>query len=153
MGCSPKLIEILEGGGKTIAKIANRIADECGATDAEFAEIVLKKDQNRRIRSRRRGHTEAPEEPKPDGGRKVVCIDEYGAELARYASIEQAATMTYASPEGVRRRCDGEMRSNEYERYGRTWRYADEWDAMTAAQRILVACDAKAAAWKKERSK
>lgn len=142
VGCSPKLIEILELGGKTIPQIADRIALVCGATDEQYDEIVLDKHKGKRARRRRRP-TEPKPKPIPASAIAVVAMDEMGREIERYDSIGLAALKADVAPENVRKRCNHEMLGNEYKLAGHTWRFAREYDAMNTAQRI---CDALEAA-------
>lgn len=139
LGCSPKLIEMLEHGDVTHPKIADRIAFICNATDEQYDQIVP--DVHKGKRRRRREWVE----PKPihSNAIAVVAMDELGREIGRYDSICAAATEVKVAAENVKKRCSREMLGNEYKLAGRTWRYAQEYDGMNAAQRI---CDALEAA-------
>ena len=83
-----------------------------------------------------RAVAEARGVPKTSGPiRPVVTIDRDGNVLRRFGTVQAAAVYTGQGKEFVRNRCRGLMIGDEYAGAGVTYRYADEWDAMTPEQR------------------
>lgn len=141
-GCSPKLIEILEAGGATIPVIADKIALVCGATDAQYDEIVLDKYKGKRIRRRSRRPPQKEKYLSPNAT-AVVAFDTMGIELERYESINAAAREAGVDAPVVAVRCQHKIVGDEFKTAKRSWRYAEEWDKMSAAQRLDTAIAAK----------
>lgn len=74
------------------------------------------------------------------GGVRVVKLRPDGSEVRRYESLQEASMVDGASEKTVRNRCRGQIHGsngkiNEFRRTGTTFRYAEEWDALSAAQR------------------
>lgn len=78
--------------------------------------------------------------PKPEPYRQgsVVQINTAFEEAGRFASPADAAAAMDVSIRIVGERCSRKISENsdEMNRLGCTWRYADEWDAMTPEQRV-----------------
>lgn len=70
--------------------------------------------------------------------RTVVEIDTAFQEVKRYANPEEVANAMETRLRSITIRCDRQVAHDmdEMQRFGCTWRYADEWDAMTPEQRI-----------------
>lgn len=159
-GVSPALIGILEDQNRAIThpQLANQIAEICGATAAQRDGIVHPKhrgtwkpsrkpaDIGRLLRLRKpRPKPEKPKVEVPDlpkrpavqygsNRRAVVALDREGRVLARYESIMAAGMGEGRNLSCVAMRCARKV-AREWNRNDRTYRYADEWDAMNAAQR------------------
>lgn len=137
--CSEALIYLLENqnGGITHPKLANRIADICGATIKQRDSIVHKKHHG----------TWAPsDEPVTLGKNRhnvnnataVVKIDENGNVLARYANMTFAAKCNNTNDIKIAMYCRRKQPKyrDEFEEFGGfTVRFAHEWDHMTKAER------------------
>lgn len=139
--CSEHLLWMLVNGHNTVThpNIADRIADECRATPEQRDSLVAAKHHG----------TYVPKPPKPtaaeeireeisiqkNNNRPVVAVDVLGDELARYESADEAANYLYCSNRSIWRRCQRRCVKNEFEPFGITFRYADEFDAMTPEQR------------------
>lgn len=85
-----------------------------------------------------------PKPPKPQQPklqehqrRPVVEIDTTFQEVKRYADPELVARAMGTRLRSITMRCDRQMAydMDEMQRFRCTWRYADEWDAMTPEQR------------------
>ena len=138
--CSELLIFILENqeGGITHPKIANRIAEICGATAQQRDSIVHKI---------HRGTWTPSQKPVKlgkvrkncTGALAVVKIDPNGNELARYASIAFTAKCNNTSEKRIERYCRRQQAKyrDEFEEFGGfTVRFAHEWDHMTYEEKM-----------------
>lgn len=156
-GVTESLIYILENQAKAVTHplLANRIAEVCGASAEQRDMIVAAKHRGtwkpgpKRTWARPRPQPKPEPEPPPPpreipkgtgqrGGlnkRAVVKLDRFGRVLARYEGVLYAARLEQISPSVVFRRCGREINSDEFRPHGCTWRYADEWDAMSPGQR------------------
>lgn len=146
--CSEDIIAILERQpkGVTHPKIADKIVEITGGTqehyDSIVAEIHRGKRPTRRRRTMRTYDAEKKPQPIPAGclpanSKTVVQLDASGCELERYESAAEAARQMECSSSTIQKRCArmlGET-ANEFLPHGCTFRYAAEWDAMTADQR------------------
>lgn len=147
VGCSPKLIDIIEHGGITHPRIANAIAAEAGATPEQRDSMVHEVHRGgwtppkRRKRSEIKNDADKPQPMAigiiPETARAVVQLDENGITIARFESLSAAAAAAGKSAYTVGRRCRREIGSgsNEFLGLACTWRFADEWDGMTSEQR------------------
>lgn len=138
---------------RTVPKLADLIAEACGATARQRDALVLKKYRGTWTPPKRRRAVKpappkpvaaapAPPPPRPapprnnfHNPREVVQIDRNGVEMARFRSCNFAAVHTGVTENQVTRRCHRRHRSDEYKGIGYTFRFAAEWDAMTAEQR------------------
>lgn len=145
-GCSERLIEILEDEkGVTHPKIAARIAQVTGATLAEYESIIPEIHRNGKLpkaaAGRKRKQKPEPKPAKADGrggnnARAVVKIDADGVEIGRFARLIDAAAEAGCANSHIRDCCTRQVkRGNDFRRHGCTWRYAEEWDAMTVEER------------------
>lgn len=139
--CSEHLLWMLANGHNVVThpNIADRIADECRATSEQRDTLVAAKHHG----------TYKPSPPSPtkaeeireeisiqkNNCRPVVAVDVLGREVSRYISAEGAAHYLYCSSRSVWRRCQRRCIKDEFEPFGITFRYADEYDAMTPEQR------------------
>ena len=156
-GVTPQLIGILEDMNKAVThpELADRIADMCGATAEQRDSIVHAKHRGtwkpsgkpKDIETRMRMSRPEPEKPKVEvldlprpavkygqNRRAVVALDRQGKILARYESIVAAGKEEKRNLCSVAMRCARQV-AREWLMNGRTYRYADEWNAMNAAQR------------------
>lgn len=137
-------------GFVTLPKIANVIAAGCGATAAQRDELVLEQYRGRwkgtgqaEIRLPKPTPRAAPR-PTPPPARKgfvsprgVVAVDaDTGSVLGRYDTVTSAAVHFAACAETVRRCCALRQINHRIQPGAAlAFRYADEWNAMTEAQR------------------
>lgn len=133
---------------RTIPKLADLIAECCGATAAQRDELVLKKyrgtwkppkDNRPRLPEKR--------EEKPryiwGNGRAVVVIDQLGNEIRRHPSAVMAAGWVGISSDSVNRRCNRETNCWEFGICKVSFRWADEYDAMSPEERARDAARTK----------
>lgn len=162
-GVSPALICILEERPRAVThpKLANRLAAVCGATPAQRDGIVdakhrgtytppehsklqakLKQYMDRRSALRAEEARSAETEGEwhhPHGSpatRAVVAVNMCGRVVARYRTATLAAEAEGLSNTTVKWRCNRKLTGGEFAG-GRmvTFRWADEWENMTEAQR------------------
>lgn len=137
-------------GFKTVPKLANLIAEACGATARQRDELVLDEykglwtPQGRRmifaVGSAVKKPAPKPPAPRPTGralpdARMVVKVDRTGRELGRYRSCNYAAVHNCVTQNQVTRRCHRAYKTDEFKMLGYTFRFAEEWDAMDMNQR------------------
>lgn len=156
-GVSVGLVDLLENMNKAVTHpvLANRIAEICGATAAQRDSIVHRRHRGTwqpsgkkiDLAGRKRAN---PQPPKPQAEvldiphrpavqygtnrRAVVVLTREGVELARHESIVAAGQAEKRNLSCVAMRCARKVGS-EWKRDDRTYRYADEWDAMNEMQR------------------
>ena len=148
IGRSENLIAILEGGGITHPEIANRIAEVLGATQEQRDSIVHKMHRGKWQPPQKRKRKEELAQGKklqpmmldiePDNARMVARISIGGFETGRFISMMDAAKATGCSTMIVHNRCARKLRptTDEFNPSGYTFRFADEWDAMTPEERL-----------------
>lgn len=138
--CSAQLIAIIEGGGITHPRIANQIAVVTGASAARRDKMVHKNYRGgwEPPRPKRRSEHRKPTPPLaidviPDNARRVVAIDISGKEIGRFESEREAADAAGCTQTTVSNRCRRSIaaRTGEFGVYSCTWRFAEEWDAMS----------------------
>lgn len=163
VGCSGKLIDILECGGITAPGIAAMIVKVCGGTAEQFDSIVdeiwrgkwkpgMKADFYYKIAEEPHEFVCAPKEPKKekpkvekpkekkpheDKRKSVVQIGRDGIEIMRFASVSEAAEYANVSIGSVSQRCNRIIseKTDEFKMAKCTWRFAEDWDKMTENQR------------------
>lgn len=142
-GCSYILIGVLENGGITHPRIANKIARITGATEKQRNGMVHKKhwDGYKPLKPLCLNIPHKPKTVSPPYAsmRPVVQLSANGEEMGRFTSLRQAADKEGANVNTVIRRCKRQISfaSNEFAPYYCTWRYADDWDSMDAAERLM----------------
>lgn len=136
-GVSDTLIHMLERQKNAVThpRIANIIADVCGAT-AEQRDMI--------VAEIHRGQWN-PVVTKPNfndlklhgqnGSKAVVKIDRRGNAVDYYESVVDAARRTPQTEKMIRDRCKRRVPNEFTYMVPYTFRYAAEWDIMTAAQR------------------
>ena len=143
-------------GFKTVPKLADLIAEACGATALQRDELVLEQFRGTwKPRGRRKVAVVAPApqpKPKPPApvaprtgraipdARTVVKVDRTGRELARYRSCNYAAVQNCVTENQVTRRCHRAYSTDEFKHMGYTFRFAAEWDRMGPEQRRADVC-------------
>lgn len=141
--CSAALIATLEEQNNAVTHpcIADRIADITEATMEQRDSIVPKKYRGtwtpgeRPVRRRAQSEGQKPSAV-PYNARGVVCLDRDGRELGRYQSCREAAEQMGCGKSFVYQHCGRKnVKKNELFLTGYTFRYADEWDGMSAAER------------------
>lgn len=139
--CSALLIGIVEGGGITHPNIANQIAIIAGATAAQRNSMVHKNYRGGWEPPKRRPEHKNPPKPLvpdviPDHARRVVAIDIAGNEIGRYESLRAAADAAGCTQAAVSNRCHRRrVIASEFSSYSCTWRFEEEWDAMSELAR------------------
>ena len=124
----------------SLPAFADRIADFTGMTLEEHDEMVLKKYRGIWKPGKKKRKTKRPEtqrfEPE-NAKRAVVAIDNGGVERERYASASNAAEAPGRSLTGICNRCNRKLsdRTDEFQLYGVTFRWADEWDRLTPEEK------------------
>lgn len=139
---------------RTVPALADLIAEACGATAQQRDALVLPKHRGtwkpprRRetVRPRAAAAPAPPPEP-PKVPQKpytkpalkvahvVVRLNREGEELGRYASVSRAALDSLATTDQIISRCMRRYTLDEFKAYGYTYRYAEEWDRMSGAER------------------
>ena len=145
---SDVLLENLEmrKGYRTVPKLANLIAEVCGATAKQRDALVLKKYRGKW--APKPGATWTPPEPeKPKlpeppkepaakaWSRPVVCLNRAGDVMRRFPSIQAAAELMGTSKDNVARRVMHRFKADEFGLLGYTFRLEEEWKAMSAEAR------------------
>ena len=139
---------------RTVPKLADLIAEACGATARQRDALVLEKYRGTWKPTRAKPEIERrrnqPPEPKPTraqgpeaagarippaGSRAVVKIDRNGEELGRFRSCSTAGADCGIGDRLVAERCHRRYRFDEFKSLGYTFRFAEDWDRMTEAQR------------------
>lgn len=144
VGCSEKLIAIIEEGGITHPRIAKKIAIVAEATKEQYESMIHEERRNGWAPpkpARRSEHKKLPPplapEVIPDHAKRVVAVDISGKEIARFESVTAAAEAVGCTPATVSNRCNRNVSSGtgEFRFFDCTWRFANEWDAMSDFER------------------
>lgn len=157
---SDLLIYRLESDPKfrTVPKLADLIAEVCGANVQQRDAMVLERyrgtwkpprrrkavkpvpydkpatiDPPEKTRCSAKGLIHGPNNPFP-GARAVVKIDRKGDVVARYASCNRAALQNSLREDQISSRCHRKGKTDEFRLTGFTFRFAEEWDNMTAEE-------------------
>lgn len=142
--CSATLIGIVESGGIIQVDIADQIAAITGATAKQRDSMVHESRRNGWTPPQPKHRTEYKNKPQPctldvipDHARRVVAIDVFGNEVGRYESERAAAIAAGCTSTTVSNRCNRLMSrgTGEFRFFDCTWRFADEWDAMSESAR------------------
>lgn len=132
---------------RTVPKLANLIAETCGATAAQRDALVLKAYRGTwKPTPRKRGAPPpaldllTPALPKipalpGSGARPVVAVDRVGRAFKRFSSVKNAVYSLNISQEVISRRCHRMVMGDEFKLLGFTLRFADEYDRMTPEER------------------
>lgn len=140
---------------RTVPKLADLIAEACGATARQRDALVLERYRDAwkptRVKPeikraspkpteskpapapKLKGLTHGPNNPFP-GARAVVKIDRKGVVVARYASCNRAALQNSLREDQISSRCHRKGKTDEFRLMGFTFRFAEEWDEMTAEE-------------------
>ena len=136
------LIHILERSKtpRTHPRIADAIAIACGATAEQRDSIVDEKhrgtfDPSKYNRIASASQNTTAKRSTAHGERSVVKIDRNGMVVRRYPSLAMAERYEDMTCESIRARCRRRV-GGELERWAYTYRYADEWDKMSRAERL-----------------
>lgn len=139
MRVSDILLERLETepNFRTVPKLADLIAEACGATAQQRDRLVLKRYRGtwKPTGRPRPVATAAAPPPRPAGIRAVVCVDRLGDVVQRFPSGQEAARRFSCTTDTVGRRCRRQVETNEFGTLGLTFRFADEWDRMSPEER------------------
>ena len=156
IGCSEALVYLLERSGRPLTHptIADLLADACGATPEQRDSIVHKK-----WRGEYKGdgvpkilkgfewtlgkRLSPPPGPRDQavwrhgvaGRREVAKIDRNGFVLERYPSLTYATAACGHSMNAIGERTRKRVR-DEFAPYGYSFRYTEEWDAKSPAERL-----------------
>lgn len=141
---------------RTVPRLADLIAEACGATARQRDKLVLEQYRGTwkptRIMpeiERKRNQIPAPapapgpeQRPEavvdrrpPANSRAVVKINRQGVELERYRSCGYAGDLCGFGEKLVAARCHRRYRFDEFNTFGYTFRFADEWDGMSPTDR------------------
>lgn len=147
VGASEALIDILENQHKGIThpKIADAIADYTGATPQQRDSIVHKKHHGTYKPKKKPVKKVSAEKNRPEKmrngppKREILLLNEGGVIMRRCMGLEESAMAVSCTMTTVRNRCSRLMSPsvNEFLPYGVTFRYADEWEAMTEVEQIM----------------
>lgn len=144
---SDTLLDRLEADPKfrTVPAIADLIAEACGATAEQRDQLVLEKHRGtwkpkpgRKPTPKAAATREEEEEPerRNDGHcHPVVAVDRAGFAVRRFTGVNNAAARCGTSHHAVYSRCLRQIGRDEFRLLGITFRYAEEWDRMTDAER------------------
>lgn len=132
---------------RTVPKLANLIAEVCGATAGQRDALVLKK--YRGAWAPKPGAafaapaSEKPKAPAPEKApaatlrrKAVVCVDRAGNVLRSFPSIQAAAELMGVTKDGVALRVGRKAIDDEFKTWGVTFRLAEEWKAMGHEARL-----------------
>lgn len=140
---------------RTVPKLADLIAETCGATAQQRDALVLEKYRGTWKPPKRRKPVDrvpyekpkpvapppkkprcaAEPKPVPRTAHEVVRLNREGQELGRYASVSRAALNSLATSDQIISRCARRYKTDEFKAFGYSFRYAEEWDRMTEAER------------------
>ena len=158
--CSEKLIEIIEEGGVTHPNIAKAIADLTRATPRQHASMLSEARRAGFEMPKPRRRSEYKNKPQPltpdvipDTARRIVKLNRAGEITAIFESCKVAAEHEGVAYCTVYTRCARTVGPtvDEFKKRGCTWRFEEEWDAMSRDAQLL---DMEAAAHReKYRSK
>jgi len=131
----------------TGAALANRIAQATGAT-ADQRDMLVNPihhgewKPDRRKRRLAKIAASGAREPAAKAGegesfRAIVMIDTTGRELKRFAGMAEARVYGDRNYIGITNRCDRKLApgTDEFLPHGTTYRWADEWDGLTDAEK------------------
>ena len=128
----------------THPKIAAGIADAADATVEQFNTLVHEKHwgkwepgaKPKKRKPREETKLEAPARA-DERMRPVVMIDRNGMELQRFPSCTAAVNGTGCNERYIRNRCNRNLRgkTDEFANLKASFRWADEWEAMSEAER------------------
>ena len=151
--CSPVLISMLETMNACVThpRIADRIVAATGGTAEQRDSIVAKEwrgkpsppapEMDEEYLSRAFPEAPAPR-PRRTGkrvahnARAVVQLDRNGTELGRFAHVQEAAMELGLGDGYIRCRCRRVRTFGWAFKHGYTFRFADEWDAMSPEERL-----------------
>ena len=135
---SDQLLHILERSRNAVThpRIANAIAEVCGATP-EQRDMIVHKIHRGTWEPTRPGEREKVDVSKPKIGYKpVVKVDRYGNIIDRYESLTDAVRYEAHRENSIRDRCKRRIDQEFTPQTPYTYRYADEWDNMTDEERL-----------------
>lgn len=141
---------------RTVPKLADLIAEACGATAKQRDALVLPKyrgtweppkrrkpivpktpetEPEAEPATKARGLVHGPNNPFP-GARPVVKVNRKGEVVARYMSCNRAAVQNGLREDQISSRCHRKGKSDEFRLMGFTFRFAAEWDAMGVDEKM-----------------
>lgn len=143
---------------RTVPKLADLIAEACGATAKQRDALVLPKyrgtweppkrrkpivpktpeaepEPEAEPATKARGLVHGPNNPFP-GARQVVKVNRKGEVVARYMSCNRAAVQNGLREDQITSRCHRKGKSDEFRLMGFTFRFATEWDAMGVDEKM-----------------
>lgn len=140
VGCSEALIYILqyEHGGVTHPTFADRIADLVKATPEQRDSIVHAKHKGTYVPGKTKAYKGPRDNAQPSHMKRIVVVNCIGEVLNRFDSLKDTAQMYNCTDNTVYNRCNRKLKptTDEFASYGVTFRYAEEWDAMTKQQQL-----------------
>ena len=140
-----ELIHLLEIGGVTHPKIANAIAECCGATVEQRDMIVSQShkgewEPRQKAQYARRGGFNYNN--CASGAKPVVKVDRHGNVVAAYESLVEASRHEQMNEDNIRKRCKRRLKQEITLDMPFTFRYQDEWLSMSMEEQLrdILAC-------------
>lgn len=137
VGCSEYLMWMLQFRRNCVVhhKIADKIADMLNATSEERDSIVSAEHKGTYASKRIRRVKRSPRY----NAKEIVLVDRTGAIIKKYASImETVDNLKCCTAPTIVNRCNRVHTTrikDEFEPYGMTFRFAEEWEAMSDEER------------------
>ena len=125
-----QLIHILEIGGVTHPRIANAIAEYCGATAKQRDMIVNEMHKGEYVQERVWFNNAI------SGAKAVVKVNLQGVVIQTYESVVETARHEQMNEDTIRKRCKHRIKSELSLEVPFTFRYKSEWDAMTREEQL-----------------
>ena len=125
-----QLIHILEIGGVTHPRIANAIAEYCGATAEQRDMIVNEMHKGEYVQERVWFNNSI------NSAKAVVKVNLQGVVIQTYESVVETARHEQMNEDTIRKRCKRRIKSELSLEVPFTFRYKSEWDAMTREEQL-----------------
>ena len=142
-GCGEHIIWMLMfmNGCVIHHKIADRLANVCGATLEERDSIVSERRMGKWFNEIAQ---EKRKRPSPVNAKSVLAVDRLGNVIQRFNCMDDAMKLVKCSYGTLAGYCNGQAATDdEFKRWGFTFRYAADWDDMTPEERLRNIQDRK----------
>lgn len=134
-----ELIHLLEIGAVTHPMIANAIAEYCGAT-VEQRDMLVNEIHRGEWEPNTKVQYIQPRELSfnncKSGAKPVVKVDRHGNVIAAYESVVDAARHEDMNEDNIRNRCKHRVKQDITLEFPFTFRYQDEWLAMSREEQL-----------------